>query len=94
MAKWVGVGLQNQLYVGSIPTLESNLLQCHLTVRYSAHNRGYAGSTPAAATMHRWCNGNIPVSKTVVLGSSPSLCANLSRQKAEENSPFVMEKLP
>ena len=26
--------------------------------------------------MHRWCNGNTTVSKTVVLGSSPSLCVS------------------
>ena len=24
--------------------------------------------------MHRWCNGNIAVSKTVVRGSNPRLC--------------------
>ena len=29
---------------------------------------------PPLRPMHRWCNGNIPVSKTVVLGSNPSLC--------------------
>jgi hypothetical protein len=26
------------------------VLQRHLTVRYSAHNRGYVGASPAAAT--------------------------------------------
>jgi hypothetical protein len=34
--------------------------------------RGRAGSSPASGTnMSRWCNGSIPVSKTVGRGSNP-----------------------
>jgi hypothetical protein len=48
-------------------------MQCLLMVRNSAHNRGDVGSTPTAATfVWGWCNGNTSVSKTEVLGSSPS----------------------
>jgi hypothetical protein len=48
--KWEGVDLQNRLCVDSISNLESNVLQCHLRVGYSAHHRECASSTLATAS--------------------------------------------
>ena len=50
------------------------LLQRSLMAKPQAHNLVIVGSSPIAATKHRWCNGNITVSKTVVQGSNPCLC--------------------
>jgi hypothetical protein len=59
------------IFESSILSLDS--MQCLLMVRNSAHNRGDVGSSPTAATsVWGWCNGNTSVSKTEVLGSSPS----------------------
>ena len=57
----------------SILSLESKPLQRSLMAKPQAHNLVIVGSSPIAATKHRWCNGNIMVSKTVVQGSNPCL---------------------
>ena len=49
-------------------------LQRSLTAKPQAHNLVNVGSTPTAATMRRWCNGSIRVSKTFGSGSNPGLC--------------------
>lgn len=42
---------------------------------HQPHKLADVGSTPVAVTKGGWCNGNITVSKTVVLGSNPSSLA-------------------
>ena len=39
---------------------------------HQPHKLADMGSTPIAVTTGGWCNGNIRVSKTFVLGSNPS----------------------
>ena len=64
---------------GATPALESNFWQRSLTSKAPGSYPGCCGCNSRRCDhLHRLCNGNITVSKTVVPGSNPGLCVSTS----------------